>query len=80
MLIQNITKKRQINELFLEPKPEFDIGNNKKYKVKAIKDSVVYIKKTKKIYQAYIIWFFGKDTQKKKASKNPPLQSYIFGK
>ena len=40
---QNTTKKWQINKLFLEP--EFDISNNKKYKVKAIRDSIVYAKK-----------------------------------
>ena len=41
-------KKRRINELFPEPEPEFDAGNNKKYKVKAIIDNVVYAKKTEK--------------------------------
>ena len=34
-----------MNELFPEPKPEFDAGNNKKYKVEAIIDSAVYAKK-----------------------------------
>ena len=39
---QDTTSKGQINELFSEPLPEFDVGNNKKYKVEAIKNSAVY--------------------------------------
>ena len=35
-----------MNELFPEPEPEFDAGNNKKYEVEAIKDSAVYAKET----------------------------------
>ena len=37
--------KGRINELFSEPDPEFDVGNNKEYEVKAIIDSAVYTKK-----------------------------------
>ena len=37
-----------MNELFSELEPEFDIGNNKKYKVKAIKDNTIYINKVEK--------------------------------
>ena len=37
-----------MNELFPEPEPEFDSGNNKKYEVKAIKDSAVYAKEAKR--------------------------------
>ena len=37
-----------MNELFLEPKSEFDAGDNKEYKAKTMKDSSVYIKETKK--------------------------------
>ena len=37
-------RKRQMNELFPEPEPEFDIGDNKKYKVEAIIDSAIYAK------------------------------------
>lgn len=29
----------------VEPKPEFNAGRDKKYKVKAIQDSVIYISK-----------------------------------
>ena len=34
-----------MNELFPEPEPEFNAGDNKEYKVEAIKDSAVYAKK-----------------------------------
>ena len=37
-----------MNELFPEPEPEFDAGNNKEYKVEAIIDSVVYAKKAER--------------------------------
>ena len=47
LLKQDTTKKKQINELFLELKLEFDIDNNKKYKIKAIRDKIVYIKEAK---------------------------------
>ena len=43
MLKQNITRKGRINE-FAEV-PEFEPGNNKEYKMKAIQDSAVYAKK-----------------------------------
>ena len=44
LLEQDNTKKGQINELFLEPEPEFDAGDNKEYKIEAIIDSAVYTK------------------------------------
>ena len=34
-----------MNKLFPEPEPKFDAGDNKKYKVEAIIDSVIYAKK-----------------------------------
>ena len=33
-----------MNELFPEPEPEFDAGDDKEYEVEAIKDSAVYAK------------------------------------
>ena len=48
LLEQDTTKKRQMNKLFPKPEPEFDAGNNKKYEVKIIKDSVVYTKEAKR--------------------------------
>ena len=40
---QNITKKEQVKEKFT--KLEFEFGNSKKYKVKAIWDTAVYVNK-----------------------------------
>ena len=42
--VQDTTRKGRMNELFPEPEPEFDAGDNKKYEVEAIKDSTVYAK------------------------------------
>lgn len=37
-----------MNELFPEQELKFDIVDNKNYKIKVIKDSIVYAKKAKK--------------------------------
>lgn len=42
LLEQDIIQKGQIN---IFPVPEFEVGNNKKYELKAIQDSTIYIKK-----------------------------------
>ena len=47
LLEQDTIMKRQINKIFSEPKLEFDVSNNKKYEIKAIKDSDNNAKKTK---------------------------------
>ena len=47
ILEQDTTRKGRINELFPEPEPEFDTGNNKEYEVEAIKDSAIYAKEAK---------------------------------
>ena len=57
-LEQNITRKKRMNELFLEPEPKFDIANNKKYKVEAIKDSVIYAKKSRTAFIKPILFGF----------------------
>ena len=44
LLEQNITNKGQMNRLFSKPEPKFNTGDNKEYKVEAIKDSAVYAK------------------------------------
>ena len=44
LLEQDTTRKGRMNELFPEPEPEFDAGDNKEYEVEAIKDSAVYAK------------------------------------
>ena len=48
LLEQDTIRKKRMNGLFPEPEPEFDAGNNKKYKVEAIIDSVIYAKKAKR--------------------------------
>ena len=48
LLEQDTMKKGRINKLFSEPKPEFDVSNNKEYKVEAIIDNAVYAKKVEK--------------------------------
>ena len=48
LLEQDITKKRRMNEPFLEPEPKFDAGDNKEYEVKAIIDITIYTKKAKR--------------------------------
>ena len=42
LLDQDTTKKRQVNDMQLE----FEVGNNKKYEVNGIWDSVVYAKES----------------------------------
>ena len=37
-----------MNEIFSEPEPEFDAGNNKEYKVKAMKNSIIFAKEAEK--------------------------------
>ena len=48
LLEQDTIKKGRINELFPELEPEFDAGDNKKYKVEAIIDSAVYVKEVER--------------------------------
>ena len=57
-----------MNELFLEPKPEFDASNNKKYKVEAIKNSIFYIKKTEKYLLGLSYLIFQKNYLKNKST------------
>ena len=47
LLEQDTTKKRRMNDLFPEPEPKFDAGDDKEYEVEEIKDSAVYAKETK---------------------------------
>ena len=44
LLEQDTTRKERMNELFPEPEPELYAGDNKEYKVEAIKNSAVYAK------------------------------------
>ena len=40
-----------MNELFPELEPDFYAGNNKEYKVEAIKNNIIYAKKIKRHLQ-----------------------------
>ncbi len=42
LLEQDNTRKRQVDKALPEPKKEFEAGDNKEYKVKAIINSAVY--------------------------------------
>ena len=44
LLEQDITRKERMNEFTEVPKFEFEPGDDKKYEMKAIRDSVVYAK------------------------------------
>ena len=47
LLGEDTTRKGWMNELFPELEPEFDVGDNKEYKLEAIKNSIVYAKEAK---------------------------------
>ena len=67
LLKQDITRKEQMNELFSEPDPEFDVGNNKKYKVEVIIDSAIYAKKAKKYLPGLYYLIFWKSYLEEKS-------------
>ena len=48
LLEQDTTRKGRMNKLIPELEPEFDAGDNKEYKVEAIIDSAVYVKKAER--------------------------------
>ena len=55
-----------MNKLFPEPEPEFDVGNNKEYKIKIIKDSTVYAKKAEEYLPSIYYLVFWKGYPKEK--------------
>ena len=61
LLKQDTTKKEWMNKLFPKLKLEFDIGNNKKYKVETIKDSAIYAKEAEKHLPGRYYLVFCKD-------------------
>ena len=65
LLEQDIIKKKRMNKLFLELKPEFDINNNKEYKIKVIRNSIIYIKKAEKHLISLYYLVFWKNYPKK---------------
>ena len=50
-----------MNELFPEPKPKFDAGDNKEYEVEAIKDSAIYAKEAERYLPGlyYLVFWKG---------------------
>ena len=73
-----------MNELFSEPEPEFDPVNNNEYKVKAIKNTTVYVKETEKstkksssavMHLWKIISIFHKNYPEKPMTISPPFDS-----
>ena len=68
LLEKDTTRKKQINELFLKPKLEFDASNNKEYKVETIIDSTVYAKKAEKHLQSLYYLVFWKSYPEKKST------------
>ena len=68
LLEQDTRKKKRISKLFLKPKPEYDINNNKKYKIEAIRNIIFYVKKTEKYLSSLYYLVFWKNYSKKESS------------
>ena len=69
-----------MNKLFLEPKLEFNTGNNKEYKIEIIRNYAIYAKKAEKYLLSLYYLVFWKTIQRKKILENLFLQLCIFGK
>ena len=80
LLEQDITRKRRINELFPEPAPEFNAGNDKEYEVEAIKDSAVYAKKAEGHLPGLYYLIFWKGYPEKKSTWEPSSAVMHFRK
>ena len=55
-----------MNKLFLKPEPKFHALDNKKYKIKAIKNSILYAKKPEKYLLSLYYFIFWKNYLEKK--------------
>lgn len=64
-----------MNKSFSKPKLEFNIGNNKKYKIETIIDNIFYTKITKNYLPIFYYLVFWKNYIKKKTPENFFLQS-----
>ena len=71
LLEQDITRKGQINELFPEPEPKFDAGDNKEYKVEAIIDSAIYAKEAEGHLLSLYYLVFWKSYPEEKSTLEP---------
>ena len=60
-----------MNKLFLELESEFDAGNNKEYKVEAIKNSTIYAKKAKRYLSGLYYLVSWKNYSEKKSTREP---------
>ena len=60
-----------MNKLFPKPEPEFDAGNNKEYKVEAIIDSAVNVKKAQRHLPGLYYFVFWKSYPEKKSTWEP---------
>ena len=69
-----------MNKLFPELEPEFDISNNKKYKVEIIKDNIVYVKKTEEHLPGLYYLVFQKSYSKKENIWEPSFAVMHFWK
>ena len=65
------TRKKRMIELFSEPEPGFDAGNNKKYKVEVIIDSIVYTKEIEGHLPSLYYLVFWKSYLEKKSTWEP---------
>ena len=70
-LEQDTTRKERMNELFSEPESEFDAGDNKEYKVKAIIDSAIYAKEAKRHLPGLYYLLFWKGYPEEKSTWEP---------
>ena len=72
LLKQDNNKKGRINELFSKPELEFDADNNKEFKVKAIKNSVVYANESEEYLSNLYYLVSWKGYLEQKSTWKPP--------
>lgn len=75
---QKTIKKRQVDNKFLNLKLELDIGNNKEYKMKSIKNSAIYARKAIGQLLGLYYLIFRKDYLDKKDLCKPALTVLYF--
>ena len=80
MLEQDTTRKGRMNELFPKPEPEFDVDDNKKYKVETIKDSTVYVKEAEGHLSGLYYLVFWKSYLEEKSTLEPSSAVMHFRK
>ena len=80
LLEDNTTRKEWMNKLFSKLESEFDIGNNKEYKVEAMIDSAVYAKKAKGHLLDLYYFVFWKGYQEKESTWEPSFAVMHFWK